>query len=323
MTISHHRECHVAIVSSKADLATDSVVLRLHGRGVQVARLNTEDYPFFCHLSTEMVDEEVTTRWSATDRRPTALWFRRVRSSQPHESASEGVMDFCRTESYYHLLGASMTCGAPRVMSDPAAIWRAENKLVQLAAAKGVGLRVPDTLVSNDVQAIRDHFHRVGREMICKPVRTGYYESSGREYAIFTSQVLEEHLCQLEQSLPCPSIFQRLIPKQCDVRVTMVGDRVFVAEIDSQEHESSRVDWRATHNPELPHREADLPGPVLFALRRLLHVLGVKFAAIDLIKDVQGEYCFLEVNPNGQWLWLEDRLGMDISGAVADWLIGD
>ncbi|MEJ2669125.1 MAG: MvdD family ATP-grasp ribosomal peptide maturase, partial [Gammaproteobacteria bacterium] len=53
-----------------------------------------------------------------------------------------------------------------------------------------------------------------------------------------------------------------------------------------------------------------------------MDLLGLNFGCIDMILTPDDEFVFLEVNPNGQWLWVEHSLGCNISGAIADKLIG-
>jgi len=134
---------------------------------------------------------------------------------------------------------------------------------------------------------------------------------------------LAEHLEHVETAKLCPAIYQELIDKACDVRVTVVGEEMFVAEIDSQTDPAAMIDWRHTTNPMLPHRRAGLPSAIEDGIRRLLQALNLQFGACDLARDHMGNYHFLEVNPNGQWLWIEDQLGYEISSAVARWLSRD
>ena len=53
-----------------------------------------------------------------------------------------------------------------------------------------------------------------------------------------------------------------------------------------------------------------------------LDTLGINFGCFDFIKDVNNNFYFLECNPNGQWLWLEMEIGLKISKAIANFLMG-
>ena len=55
-------------------------------------------------------------------------------------------------------------------------------------------------------------------------------------------------------------------------------------------------------------------------LKELMRLLGLTFGGIDLVLTPDGDYVFLEVNPSGQWLWLDDKLTLGISDAIASWL---
>jgi len=200
-------------------------------------------------------------------------------------------------------------------------VWAAENKPLQLATARRLGLIIPETVVTNDPEEIRAAFVRFKGRMIVKPVRTGFVDEGAEQYAVYTNQVMDYHLSKLESARLSPSIYQPLLDKLCDVRVTIVGKQMFVAEIDSQSDAQASVDWRRTSNPELPHRRSCLPPKVAQATLQLMSTLGLEFAALDFVRTPNNEYIFLEVNPNGQWLWLDDQLGFGISAAVAAWLM--
>jgi glutathione synthase/RimK-type ligase-like ATP-grasp enzyme len=231
-----------------------------------------------------------------------------------------GVYEFCLHETRATLLGALLGL-TTRWMSHPAAIWSSEFKPFQLSLAARIGLPIPATVITNDPSAIRKAFDQFGA-MIAKPVRRGHITQNGHTSAIFTSQVLKEHLDEIESARYSPAIYQPLIPKRFDVRVTIVGRQVFAAAIGSQSDPAAAIDWRLTSNPVLPHYPMKLPGRLTDQLQQLMESLGLTFGAIDLIQNTDGEFVFLEVNPNGQWLWLDNILNLGVSEAVADWLTG-
>jgi hypothetical protein len=65
----------------------------------------------------------------------------------------------------------------------------------------------------------------------------------------------------------------------------------------------------------------ELPPDVLAGIRGLMQRLGLRYAALDFRRDEDGQHWFLEANPAGQWLFLEDRTGQPITRAVAEALI--
>jgi glutathione synthase/RimK-type ligase-like ATP-grasp enzyme len=117
-------------------------------------------------------------------------------------------------------------------------------------------------------------------------------------------------------------IFQAYVPKRLEVRVTVVGSAIFPAEIHSQQTHRTRHDWRRYDHGETPYLPHALPGHVAERCLRLVAELGLCYGAIDLVLTPDGRYVFLEINPNGQYLWIEHATGMPISGAVCDLLLG-
>ena len=313
-------DLEVLIVSTAVDAATDEVVRILGERGTNVTRVNSEDLPFDGSLSIDFQSASGTTlQYNGKGITAQAIWYRRVRTPPKPEKMDSGIYDFCLRENRATLLGGLMT-QRTRWMNHPAAVWQAEFKPLQLRAAQDVGLRIPKTLVSNDPDAIARAQTQFG-SMIVKPARSGHFWQGGEEYAIFTSALSAEHLDSLDDARWTPSIYQELLPKEVDVRVTFVGGKFFAAAIHSQTDPAAAIDWRKTENAGLPHSKIELPDLLLERLQRLMALLGLEFGCIDLVKTPRGEYIFLEVNPSGQWLWLDDKLDLGISAAVADWLV--
>ncbi len=315
----------VRIISTKADVGTDAVVRALADLDVPVVRLNSEDYPFEFELTIDLDSVAPNhVRWGLAPpgseiEQSRSIWYRRVRAPSKPPHMDQGTYEFCVRESRTALMGAVLL-GSHRIMSDPTRVSAAENKPYQLHLAKTVGLSIPSTLVTNSPAAVREAYHRFGGRMIVKPAKSGYVELEGEGHAIYTSQVLAQHLEEIDSARWSAAIYQPLLEKACDVRVTVVGDRVLTAEIDSQVDPEARVDWRHTVDPNLPHRKGQLPASVEAAVRDLVRRLGLAFGAIDFIRTPADEYVFLEINPNGQWLWLDDKVQLGITQSIASWL---
>jgi glutathione synthase/RimK-type ligase-like ATP-grasp enzyme len=310
---------HVLILSTIADVATDHVVQGLTKNGVSHHRVNTEALPFDRTLTFDLRDGlPPSLGFDGLERlNPTAIWYRRVRSPVRPPEMQEGIYEFCLQENRAALLG-SVAGFRARWMSHPADVWSAELKPYQLCIAQRLGLRIPDTLVTNNPNEIREAFRRFG-SMIVKPARSGYAVVDGQERSIYTSRLLDEHLEYLHEARLSPAIYQELIPKRYDVRVTVVGTQIFAAAIHSQNDADAAVDWRRTSDPNLRHTPITLPEKVQELLLALMSKLGLSFGAIDFIETPDNEFVFLEINPNGQWLWIDDQLQLGITDAIVNW----
>jgi glutathione synthase/RimK-type ligase-like ATP-grasp enzyme len=199
-------------------------------------------------------------------------------------------------------------------INDPGRDEVAHRKLLQLRVAQEVGLQIPSTLVTNDVAAARSYVDgRAYRDVICKAFSAT--EQQWRE----TRLVGEPELAALENVRYAPVIFQEYVPAEVDLRVTVVGEELFAAAIYSQESDypvDFRMDMANTRvEPD------ELPDEVAGQLLALMARLGIVYGAIDLRRTPEGRYVFLEVNPAGQWLFVEQATGQPIARAVAQELL--
>lgn len=184
------------------------------------------------------------------------------------------------------------------------AAYRAERKAVQLATAAQVGLRVPPTLMSNDPARIRDFIRRQPGETIYKPFRMVSWDGQETSALTYTSVISEADLDDEEVVQWTPGIFQPRIDKSHELRVTIMGETMFVSRLESQAHADGKVDWRGVHS-QLSVLPASLPPQVEASLRALVAQLGLVFGCADFIVTPSGDHVFLEINQQGQFLWLE------------------
>lgn len=188
----------------------------------------------------------------------------------------------------------------------------AHRKTYQLAVAESLGLPIPDTLVTNDPRAAREFVHR--RE----PGQTVFKCFTGTPIAWReTRMVTSEELENLELVRIAPVIFQEYVPG-VDVRVTVVGERIFAAEMDVSDAEYP-VDFRMNLNRARPN-ETSLPPEIVEGIHRLMGRLGLVYGALDFRRRADGEHLFLEINPAGQWLFVEEATGQPITRALAEQL---
>lgn len=313
----------ILLVTNRNDLTCDFVVRELRRRGISFWRLNTEEFPTQGYGTVRIGrTDSMVLRWKNRDvdfdfSQVRSVWYRRPIPPEPPEAiADEKTKKLCVEESSEFVRGvlSRLNC---YWMSDPDAIHRSEHKLYQLAVARHLGFTVPDTLCSNDPEEIGRFFIDCDRQMVVKALYTGYVDDKDNPSQAFTSVVRDEDLGDLASAELCPSIYQRLIDKAADLRVTVVGDCVFAAEIRIRE-ESGVPDWRFYGQDGLENRLYSLPAGIEELCLELVRSLGLDFGAIDIALAKDGEHHFLEINPNGQWAWLEIQLGLPIASAIAE-----
>ncbi|MUZ65039.1 hypothetical protein [Agrobacterium vitis] len=223
---------------------------------------------------------------------------------------------------------------------------RASNKIFQLQLANTIGFRTPRTLVSSDANSIRQFWSETGR-VIFKPVSAfqpmirklnaaakAKYDH-GRSDAelgfgdekitnlIFTQELTDEKADLLDSIHWAPAIFQQKIEKKADIRVTVIGREMFACRIYSQDRDDTATDFRMMNlTGLLKHEMFQLPRDLERMILSYMEQLDIVYGCFDFIETVDGEMYFLEVNPAGQWLWIEQVTGAPISKAVAKHLLG-
>lgn len=310
----------ILLVTNRRDLTTDYVVRELKRRDLAFVRLNTEalgeatlclrpDRPWEDQLEVE----DQSLRLADV----TAAYFRRPEPPVPARRIdAAGDRAYCIGE-WSAALKTIIGKLSGRWFNDPAAIVRAEDKPRQLTEALRLGMRVPETLITNDPAKARAF--STGRDCIVKPLRTALVDDEGTGKVAFTTRIGPGGLTASDGTLSAaPFVMQREVFKQYDVRVTVVGNRLFATAIHSQAHEETETDWRRGVRSDLSHSVEYLPPFVAEHCLALTKSLGLAYGAIDLIRDLDGVYWFLEINPNGQWAWIEERTGQPIAAAIVD-----
>jgi len=121
-----------------------------------------------------------------------------------------------------------------------------------------------------------------------------------------------------------PCILQAAVPKKADLRITVAGNRVFgTLLVSAPTSPPGIVDWRALPSAEIGYSIHTVPAEIVGLCRRMMQILGLAFGAFDFALTTSDEYVFFEVNPSGQWGWLEHFTGQPITEAIVDALLGD
>ncbi|WP_437575622.1 MvdD family ATP-grasp ribosomal peptide maturase [Sorangium sp. So ce887] len=253
----------------------------------------------------------------------TAVWYRRVAHGRGLPASMDPQLRSASVqEAKQTVEGMLAALRVPQVDPLPAVRF-ASNKQVQLDIAREVGLDTPRTLTTNDEGAARAFAATCPGGVIAKMLSSFAVYRDGEEHVVFTNALGAEDLADMRGLSLCPMTFQEKIPKARELRVTVVGERVFSASIDSEAAPGAEVDWRR-QGLELidAWRKDALPPDVETAVLRLMDQLGLNYGALDILRTPDGRHIFLEVNPSGEFFWLERTPGLPISEALAEVLLG-
>jgi glutathione synthase/RimK-type ligase-like ATP-grasp enzyme len=239
------------------------------------------------------------------------IWWRRPGKFQIDEKVTDArIRDYCQAECTNLFKSALAATGVP-IINDPFAELAA-RKPTQLHAAAIAGLAIPDTVMTNDPAQVQAFWDAHGGECIYKTFTPPSWRMA--ETRVLTG----DHLKDLSSLRHAPIIVQQLVPKAFDVRATIIDGECFAGSVATGRPES-QLDWRMDVGA--VWTEHELPVAVADKLRVLMESLGLVYGAIDLRLRPDGEYVFFEVNPSGQYLFVETATGMPITKRLADVLL--
>jgi glutathione synthase/RimK-type ligase-like ATP-grasp enzyme len=300
----------VIIVTNRQDHTADFLILELRRRQADYVRFNTEDFPQHVRVAWHIDHADLGGYFSFPKARVDfkdvrSVWYRRPVPPVPSAEIDDPVgYEFALTESQAALDGIwrSLDCFW---VSHPDNLRKAEFKLYQLRVAAKLGFQLWPTMLTNDPETAEAFYYRQDGKVVYKPLRRGRLVRGENVSLIYTNPVgpfEAENLCRVMYT---PSLFQGYVPKQVEIRVTVIGNKLFAVEIHSQNCVNSQHDWRRGDTTRLHHEPHTLPVDVELKCLALVKALGLAFGAIDLVLTPEGEYAFLEINPNGQWAWIQ------------------
>lgn len=316
-------------LSREGDLHVDWIEAECVFRDIPFLRLNTRQFPQHILLNIHSTPPPLTgcivppNQAAIPLEQIIGIWHRRPEPVEPTPDLDEVFFEFAYEESTETLQGLYRALWDRRWVNPPHLERAADHKLYQLRVAQTLGFRTPRTLISNDPDEVMAFFQACGNQMIYKLMTPIFVQDEeGNPYGIYTTLITPTAMAeQLPSIRLAPCMFQELVTKSYELRVNVIGDHVWAAAIYSQEMDETTLDYRldtdgCRHAPVL--LPPDLEQKCLALNRRL----GLRMSNLDLIYTPEGEYVFLEVNPNGQWAWVEEFTGFPLATALVDELLG-
>ena len=191
---------------------------------------------------------------------------------------------------------------------------------MNLRIASGLGWLVPETLLTNSSKDAEEFINGCGGRGSIYKVLTYYFDAEGE--TIFTSEIgTSDILSHPDNVRMVPIQLQEKIIKKHELRITVVGQQIFAAKISSQASAATALDWRRDQSQNTLYEAFVVPPELSRRILELHDAFGLYYGAYDFICNDRDELVFLEVNPSGQFLWVEIHTGLPISQAVAEALV--
>ena len=196
------------------------------------------------------------------------------------------------------------------------------NKLLQLKIAASAGLITPDTIITNNPVELIGFCEKHGGFLAVKALQSQIFKNAdGSATGIYTNKISVDYLKNRKKAIAVvPLMAQEYVEKKLELRVTVVGKKVLACAIHSQDSERTRHDWRRYDFAKVKHEAYELPPDIQLRLLVFMESCNLSFGAIDMILTPEDKYVFLEVNPSGQFGWIEDLTGLPISESIAETL---
>lgn len=314
----------ILIISDQMDGHVPPVAAELSRRGEEFRVFDPATYPNAATVTVEGSTKNFRAILNWDDQeldlaRVKTVWYRRPGDFALSDRLLPAEDTWIRNECN-HCFRALWEETRSLWISPPHAIRRASLKLTQLRTAAEMGFQVPQFIITNDDKLASNFIDLFANGVIVKVLTTPVIVSDQKAAILYTHLVTTEDRGHISSVRFGPTFLQQFVTKAMDVRVTVFGDQAYAVGIQSTKTEDGRIDFRRAEICDLPHLILTLPERLNRLCIDLVSKLGLKFGAIDLILTPEGEYFFLEINPNGQWYWLEWITGIPLTKNLCDLL---
>ncbi len=319
----------ILVLTASHDTHADIVCKELFRRGLDYLRFDTDTFVSQQGAMTAFIERDglmstaiAVNGVSRSCGHVSRVWYRKP-TDMSNQIGDSARSRFARRELRELLDSLGSLIPSERWVSSVESLERSKHKLLQLSEARKLGFAIPRSCASNDPEVIRNFVNTAKGQVVYKTLFQPRIDDEHGDVVggIPTSVISPVHLEHLGLLRASGGMFQEYIEKAYEVRVTVIGNRVFSARIDSQVSPSAQVDWRKEIiKGGIPVSAYQLSEIEEQRCRKLISSFGLVFGAIDLIAKPDGEYVFLELNPNGQWYWVEHLTGMPMVSAMADLL---
>ncbi len=294
----------ILIITSTVDLTSDYLINKYSH--IEFVRLNVDKFSDYEMIVNENGVKIKSLNWEYDLKDVDAIYYRKPSLPDLTDIIESQYQPFIHKEIFSYIEGI-VESFTGKCMSKPSLLRKANNKIIQCLMAKKLGFNTPASRITNSFNWAKP---QMDIESIIKPISIGKIAKNDAQIIVQTNIV--DWDLPMDNLQYCPSYFQDFIQKDYDVRITFVGNNIFPVKIIS----SDNVDWRRKDS-QVKYEIISVPSWIIYCCKKMLSIFELKFGCFDFVVK-NNEYFFLELNANGQWLWLEYELGIDISGAIME-----
>lgn len=324
----------ILILTNKADLHADIMMSLLLEKNIQPFRLNLDEFPVNFDISQHITQNQSKSTLTYLPTGDTlemdnvgAVWTRKIAEfTFVSDDLSPQEKAFAKQESN-HVLNSLLYSLDCYWINHPMALRGAQWKGEQSIRAARMGFSIPPSVITNQPDSVRQFNNQINGEMITKALSNTFLSADEVAHedrvvsGMSTTLITHEHLQNIDCVKEIPCYFQQYTPKQFELRVTVIGDKVFAAKINSQDDERTKIDFR-DFAADILYEAFELPADIEQKCLDFVHSYDLNYGAMDIIVTPSNDYVFLENNPAGQFWFVEQLVPqLTMMEALAECLI--
>lgn len=317
----------ILILSTPRDTDTQIVVENLHNSKADFFRLNDEDI-MSGSVTLNLVPNNLNESYLVKENRKInfsdvkIVWMRKFGFFKSYEDCFGKKDDLTR---YIYSEFSVVRNLIFKLLEDKKWLFKRGNMLTKieiLNLANEVGLKTPNSLITSGLKQLTQFFEENNNLIISKSIGEGKHIAfNNRNYPFFTQIIKSLEGIPIRFS---PSMFQQYIDKKYELRAFFLDDKIDTMVIFSQNNEKTKVDFR-NYDMEKPNRVGryQLPQCIEEKIIELMRKIGLNTGSIDIIKSVDNDYYFLEVNPSGQFGMTSIPCNYNLHQKMSNYLIAN
>lgn len=306
----------ILILTKKTDLEADLLGIQFLKHGLEYIKILEEDIPvkfrhsFSTGIRNEFTIQSGNRRLDLKDIRVVLFRYFDLKFL----NYLSDVYHIYYIQQWYHTFLNFQRILNCTWINDPQMTMKAENRLNQLMLAQDLGFKIPNTTITNDPIEAKMFLKKNPKSTLVKVLHHHEINIDDKLFRFLSTKIDKNHLSKFEELIYAPVIFQSEIKKQSEFRITIVGNKLFACEITATD--KNYTDLHTVNAKNLKYKEVNLDKNLSHLCFKFNKELGLLISSIDLIVDKKGDIYFLEVNPIGDWNWIEKHINLPITNSV-------
>ena len=313
----------ILILTKKIDIESDLLGIQFLKNGIDYIKITEEDIPLNFHFEFKIGKSNdsilhLEKRKFNTDEIKIILF--RYFDPKFLNYYSGGVYQMYSAQQWYQAFNCLPIALDALWINNPQRTFESENRLNQLLSAQRLRFSIPETLITNEMEAAKKFFKRFPKSTIVKVLHHHEIYLYQKSYRFLTNNIEISHLPKFNELTYAPVIFQKKIENDSEIRVTVVNDKTFSCRISTIRDKRHFSDLHKIKEKELTFSEINLGKKMEKLCVKLNRSLGLLVSSIDFVQSKNGELLFLEINPIGDWNWIEKHTNLPITKSMFDFV---